>query len=91
MDIEFRGKGLEEQGVDRKSGRVVVRIDERYFRPAEVDTLLGDAAKARARLGWTPKVSFEELVAEMVDGDLGIAERDAAMKRSGHSVLRPHP
>ncbi|HUO78813.1 MAG TPA: GDP-mannose 4,6-dehydratase [Steroidobacteraceae bacterium] len=91
MKIEFRGKGLEEQGVDAKSGRVVVRIDPRYFRPAEVDTLLGDAAKARAKLGWTPKVSFEELIAEMVDADLGIAERDAALKRSGHSVLHPHP
>ncbi len=91
MQIEFQGKGLEEQGIDRKTGRVVVRIDERYFRPAEVDTLLGDAAKARAKLGWAPKVSFEELVAEMVDADLGIAERDAALKKSGHSVLRPHP
>ena len=90
MRIQFRGKGLEEQGVDAKTGRVVVRIDQRYFRPAEVETLLGDATKARTKLGWTPKVSFEELVAEMVDSDLKIAERDAAMKRAGYRVANAH-
>ncbi len=90
MRIQFRGTGLQEQGVDARTGRVVVRVDPRYFRPAEVDTLLGDPAKARAKLGWQPKVAFEELVAEMVDSDLKIAERDAALRRQGYRVANAH-
>ena len=82
MRIEFRGEGLEEEGFDVKSGRVVVRIDPRYFRPAEVDSLLGDASRARAALGWAPKVGFAALVEEMVDSDLKLAERDARLARS---------
>jgi GDPmannose 4,6-dehydratase len=88
--IQFRGKGHEEQGVDTNSGRVVVRIDPRYFRPAEVESLLGDASKAYARLGWRPKVSFEELVAEMADADLKLAERDAALRQQGYRVANAH-
>ncbi len=83
MRLEWRGRGSEETGVDRRSGRTVVRIDERYFRPAEVDTLLGDAAKARRVLGWTPAVTFDELVKEMVEGDVRLARRDALMAREG--------
>jgi GDPmannose 4,6-dehydratase len=86
MRIQFRGSGLDEQGIDAKTGRVVIRVDRRYFRPAEVETLLGDPAKARALLGWSPRVSFEELVAEMADSDLKLAERDAAMQRQGYRV-----
>jgi GDPmannose 4,6-dehydratase len=70
VEIAWRGKGAHEEGVDRKTGAVRVRIDPRYFRPAEVDSLLGDASKARRVLGWKPKVSFDELVAEMVESDL---------------------
>ena len=81
MRIEFRGHGLEEQGIDATSGRILVRVDPRYFRPAEVDSLLGDASRARAALGWTPKVGFEALVEEMVDSDLKIAERDVRLAR----------
>ena len=88
--IQFRGKGHEEQGVDTNSGRVVVRIDPRYFRPAEVDSLLGDASKAYAKLGWRPKVSFEELVTEMADADLRLAERDAALRQQGYRVANAH-
>src|SRR5487761_600888 len=69
MRLEWRGQGLDEIGVDRKSGHTVVRVDPRYFRPAEVDTLLGDASKARSELGWAPCMSFDELVAEMVATD----------------------
>jgi GDPmannose 4,6-dehydratase len=76
--IEWRGKGVEETGTDSKSGRPVVRIDPAYFRPTEVDLLIGDAAKAREKLGWTPKRSFAELVREMVAGDLEIARQEAA-------------
>lgn len=90
MRIEFRGQGLDEQGIDAKTGRVVVRVDSRYFRPAEVETLLGDATKARKELGWEPKVSFEQLVAEMVDSDLELARRDAAMTEQGFKVANSH-
>lgn len=75
--IEWRGKGIEEVGVDIKSGRTVVRIDPQYFRPTEVDLLVGDASKAREKLGWQPKTSFATLVREMVAADLAIAKREA--------------
>ncbi|MEI8298294.1 MAG: GDP-mannose 4,6-dehydratase [Pseudomonadota bacterium] len=90
MHIVFDGAGLSETGVDETTGRVVVRVDPRYFRPTEVETLLGDATKARTELGWTPRVSFEELVTEMVGSDLERAERDAAMQRQGFRICHPH-
>lgn len=68
--IEWRGKGLDETGVDAASGDILVEVDVRYFRPTEVDVLVGDASKARARLGWSHRVSFDELVREMVNSDL---------------------
>ncbi|MGY4447254.1 GDP-mannose 4,6-dehydratase [Bradyrhizobium sp. i1.3.1] len=76
--IEWRGQGVDETGVDAKSGKTVVKIDPTYFRPTEVDLLVGDATKAREVLGWTPKRSFAELVAEMVASDLAEAKRDIA-------------
>jgi GDPmannose 4,6-dehydratase len=88
MRIEWRGAGHEETGVDRKSERTVVRIDPRYLRPTEVDTLLGDASRARAELGWAPRTSFEELVREMVDADLALAQRDALVRREGYQVAQ---
>jgi GDPmannose 4,6-dehydratase len=89
FDIEFEGSGLREEGVDRASGQTVVRVDSRYFRPAEVDTLLGDATKARDKLGWQPKVGFDELVREMVANDLKLAERDAYALAGGFPVASP--
>lgn len=83
MRIEWRGKGLEEQGVDTRTNKVVVRVDARYFRPTEVDALLGDASKARRVLGWRPEISFDDLVTEMVKHDLDLARRDALIKREG--------
>jgi GDPmannose 4,6-dehydratase len=82
MKLTWKGSGADEQAVD-EFGRVVVAVDPRYFRPTEVDTLLGDASKARRELGWAPKTSFEELVIEMVDADLRAAERDALVRRHG--------
>jgi GDPmannose 4,6-dehydratase len=76
--IEWRGEGVEEVGIDRKSGKTVVRIDPTYFRPTEVDLLVGDPSKVRAKLGWKPKTSFAQLVSEMVAGDLAIARREVA-------------
>jgi len=76
--IAWRGAGVEETGVDETSGKTVVKIDPSYFRPTEVDLLVGDASKAREVLGWTPKRTFAELVAEMMASDLAEAKRDAA-------------
>jgi GDPmannose 4,6-dehydratase len=75
--IEWRGKGVEETGVDKTTGKTVVRIDPQYFRPTEVDELIGDASKAHAKLGWKPKTGFAQLVKEMVAADLAIARREA--------------
>jgi GDPmannose 4,6-dehydratase len=83
MRIQWSGEGVEERGVDAKSGRVVVRIDPRYFRPAEVETLLGDPSKAEAELGWRRTVTFAELVREMALHDLTLAQRDAHLQERG--------
>jgi GDPmannose 4,6-dehydratase len=90
MQIEWRGSGTDEQGVDTRTGKVVVKIDRRYFRPTEVDTLLGDASKARAKLGWRPEIAFTTLVKEMVDADLHLVKRDALIAREGFKSYRYH-
>jgi len=90
MRIEWHGAGIDEQGVDASTGRVIVRVDPRYFRPTEVDTLLGDATKARSRLGWTPEIGFDTLVREMIAADRELAGRDALMRREGFQVNRRH-
>jgi GDPmannose 4,6-dehydratase len=82
MDLTWSGTGVEEKAVN-KAGQVVVAVDPRYFRPTEVETLLGDASKAKRELGWTPRTSFDELVREMVECDLKAAERDALVLRHG--------
>jgi len=90
MNIEWRGSGVEEVGMDGNSGSVVVRVDPRYFRPTEVDSLLGDASRIRARLGWKPEITFESLVREMVESDAALADRDALVMREGYKVYRHH-
>src|ERR1700687_2198219 len=85
MKLTWRGQGADEQAFNERGQRVVA-VDPHYFRPAEVDALMGDASKARAKLGWEPKVSFRELVAEMVAGDLKLAERDQLVANSGYRV-----
>lgn len=87
--IEWRGKGAEERGFDA-AGRCIVAVDPRYFRPTEVDTLLGDARKARDRLGWAPRISFDQLVSEMVREDLQAAKRDALVKMHGFKAMDFH-
>jgi GDPmannose 4,6-dehydratase len=87
--IRWKGKGVKECGYDG-DGRRIVAIDPRYFRPTEVDSLLGDARKARRKLGWKPKVRFPELVADMVRADLEEAEREQFALRHGHSVVHAH-
>ena len=105
MSIRWEGKGVDEKGflirsstfkgeVGRVMGaegeRCIVAVDPRYFRPTEVETLLGDASKARNKLGWTPKITFEELVSEMVREDLKSAERDELGKKHGYKAMDYH-
>jgi GDPmannose 4,6-dehydratase len=85
LDLTWQGSGVEEKAFDRR-GRCLVAVDPHYFRPAEVENLLGDASKARAKLGWSPKTTFRQLVAEMAAGDLKIAERDLLVHSSGYKV-----
>jgi GDPmannose 4,6-dehydratase len=83
MRIVWQGVGAEERGMDANCGRTVVRVDPRYFRPTEVDSLLGDSSKARQLLGWQPEISFDTLIDEMVQTDLELARRDALVQREG--------
>jgi len=83
IKLKWSGKGLDEKAIDG-TGRVRVAVDPRYFRPAEVEALLGDPSKAKSKLGWSAKVSFEKLVEEMASEDLKAAERDELVKRHGH-------
>ena len=85
MHLTWQGQGLEERALDSQ-GQCRVAVDPRYFRPAEVDALVGDASKARTKLGWTPKVTFPELVAEMVAADLQEASRDRLVHQSGYKI-----
>jgi GDPmannose 4,6-dehydratase len=90
MKIEWQGEGVDEAGIDTKTGRTYVRVDPRYFRPTEVESLLGDPTKARQTLGWSAEVSFSELVAEMVQSDLDLAKRDSLVAREGYKVYKHH-
>jgi GDPmannose 4,6-dehydratase len=88
MPIGWRGEGVDEIGSCH--GKDIVKVDPRYFRPTEVETLLGDPSHAKQKLGWTPKISFDELVAEMVREDLKSAERDELIKRHGYMPMDYH-
>jgi GDPmannose 4,6-dehydratase len=84
--IAWEGKGIEEKGINAVTEKPIVAIDPRYFRPAEVDTLLGDPSKARRQLGWEPRISFDELVTEMVMADLKEAEKDTMVQQKGYRI-----
>ena len=89
MHITWQGQGVNETGTDA-SGKVIVKVDPRYFRPTEVETLLGDPTKAKEKLGWTPKITFNELVAEMVQADYKSAQRDELVKQHGYQAMDYH-
>jgi GDPmannose 4,6-dehydratase len=86
IEIGWDGEGANEKGLDRR-GNVIVAVDPRYYRPTEVNSLLGDASKAKRELGWQPRVSFSELVKEMTEEDLKAAERDALVRKHGYSIF----
>lgn len=83
IEIEWVGQGIDEKGYDLRTGKCIVAVDPKYFRPAEVETLLGDPTKAKQKLGWAPSTSFQELVAEMMREDMKQAERDYLLKQHG--------
>jgi len=89
MPITWQGEGIDEKGFD-ETGKSIVCVDPRYFRAAEVETLLGDATRARTKLGWQPKITFIQLVKEMVEHDLAIAKRDMLSKEHGYEVFDYH-
>jgi len=94
MEIEWKGVGVEEVGVlvndcvlsDKRTSEIIIRVDQRYFRPAEVETLLGDPAMAKEKLGWSPKITFEKMVHEMVESDLNIAKRDELINKCSYEM-----
>jgi GDPmannose 4,6-dehydratase len=87
MTIQWQGKGIEEKGINPANGKTIVAVDPRYFRPTEVETLLGEPSKAKQNLGWEPKISFEDLVKEMTRSDLEEAKRDELCQRAGYRVF----
>jgi GDPmannose 4,6-dehydratase len=89
IEVSWQGEGVDETATDQH-GNVIVRVDPRYFRPAEVETLLGDPSKAKAKLGWEPEITFNELVEEMMREDLKSAEKDALVKQHGYQAFDHH-
>lgn len=89
IDLDFIGTGVDEKGVDKATGRVIIEVDPRYFRPTEVDLLLGDSSKARKELGWEPKYDLPALVKEMVEEDMKEAQKEKFLKNEGYEVLIP--
>lgn len=87
LSIRWEGEGVDEKGVNAENGRVVVAVDPRYFRPTEVQDLLGDAANARKKLGWKPRISFQQLVAEMVEADMKEAQKDYLCRAEGFQTF----
>ena len=90
VQLKWSGKGINETGIDVETGAIIVRVDQRYFRPTEVEELLGDSSKARKKLGWTPKKSFEDLVMEMIASDMQDAEKDFLCSREGFPIFKHH-
>jgi len=84
--IKWEGQGVNEKGINAANGKTIVSVDPNYFRPTEVDTLLGDSSKGKEKLGWEPKVGFEDLVKEMVHADLEDAKKDELCQRAGFQV-----
>ena len=89
IEIIWQGSGTEEKGLDKQTGKILIEVDPRYFRPAEVDLLLGDATKAKTKLGWTPKYDLKSLCKEMIDSDMEIAKKEKLLKENGYKIPLP--
>ncbi|MBS5802366.1 MAG: GDP-mannose 4,6-dehydratase [Brachyspira sp.] len=89
IELEFLGEGVDERGIDKNTGKVLVEVDPRYFRPTEVDLLLGDSSKARRELGWEPEYDLPKLVKEMVQQDMKEAQKESFLKKEGYEILIP--
>ena len=87
ISIRWEGEGVDEKGINEKTGQTIVAVDPQYFRPTEVQNLLGDASKARKKLGWKPRITFEQLVAEMIEADLKEAEKDSLCQLEGFQTF----
>jgi GDPmannose 4,6-dehydratase len=87
IELRWEGKGIDEQGIDVASGKVLVKVDPKYFRPTEVDLLIGDPSKAFRDLGWKHTTAFAQLVKEMVQEDLKLFERDNYLLKGGHKIM----
>ncbi|MFI5142072.1 MAG: GDP-mannose 4,6-dehydratase, partial [Bacteroidia bacterium] len=87
VSLEWKGNGVDEKGIDKKTGNVLVEVDPRYFRPAEVELLIGDYSKAKEKLGWEPKHTVQQLCKEMVASDVELFKRDKLLSEHGHSIL----
>jgi GDPmannose 4,6-dehydratase len=90
VQIEWTGAADQEKGVDKKTGKILVEIDPKYYRPTEVDLLIGDYSKAKNILGWEPKYSVEDLLKEMVKSDVELFKRDKYLLEGGHKVMNFH-
>ena len=83
ISVRWQGEGADEKGIEEKTGQVIVAVDPEYYRPTEVNELLGDAGKAREKLGWEPEITFEEMVAEMIEADMEEAQKDYLCLQEG--------
>jgi len=90
ISVQWQGTGVEEKGYEKATGKCIVAVDPKYFRPTEVETLLGDPSRAKEKLGWKPRISFDQLVEEMVKQDLKLAEQDALLQHKGFKTFKYH-
>ncbi|HRH62111.1 MAG TPA: GDP-mannose 4,6-dehydratase [Bacteroidia bacterium] len=90
IELEWKGKAEKEKGINKANGKTLVEIDPKYYRPTEVDLLVGDATKAKEKLGWSPKLTVEQLIKEMVKSDVELFKRDKYLLEGGHSILNFH-
>jgi GDPmannose 4,6-dehydratase len=90
IELEWKGKGVDEKGINKANGDVIIEVDKRYFRPAEVELLVGDPSKAQKQMGWKHKYSLNDLVKEMVAADIELFEKDEYLKKGGHQTFDYH-
>jgi GDPmannose 4,6-dehydratase len=87
IEVEWKGEGVNEKGYNKANGEIIVEVDPKYFRPTEVDLLVGDPSKAHRELGWKHRYSLDELIKEMVEGDMQLFKRDKYLLEGGHDIL----